>query len=227
MNNENLYKQFCSYMEIFEKLSSQDPDFLKDEIFGIRGEGLTRLQDMYKELVDSYEITKSFKGKILEKIAEFLMLQNRMYTVTSNLRDSCNEIDVLARMNDLGKIQTAILPEFLQKNKDIIIECKNYKSNIGVTWIGKFYCLLQQRDLKLGIIFSYFPLSGRGEWDSAKGLIKKIYLKDGIIILNVCKEDIQKIVDSKTNILKILNKKYNDLVYFTDVDKNKTKHPAM
>ncbi|PWL52574.1 MAG: hypothetical protein DBY38_10590 [Clostridium cadaveris] len=222
--SKNIYSEFQEYRAVFAKLAKDDPDFLKKEIFEIRGENLVKYNKLYEDVKASYK--NNSKGKKLENLTRFLMIQSKMYEVISNLRDNSNEIDLLVKLNDLGIAEKDILPDFLKENETMILECKNYNKRISVTWLGKFYNLLKMRDLKLGIIFSYLEFGGTGEWDSAKGLAKKIYLKDKIIILNFYNEDFENIKDGKKNILSLLNEKYENLVFMTDIDKHRSKHPA-
>jgi len=224
--SDDIYKKFQDYRTVFAKLSKEDPDFLKKEIFEIRGDAQKRLSELYDKLDTSVKSKKTSKGKILEKVSEFLFVNNYMYEVKTNIRDASNEIDLLLKLNDLGFEEKDILPEVLKENKEFIIECKNYSSKISVTWIGKFYSLLTQRNLKLGIIISVLPVAGTGEWASSKGLIKKIYLKDGIVILNICKDDILKIKNQESDLITLIGHKYDDLKYVTDLDRYKKKHPA-
>lgn len=224
--NSKLREDFYNYRAIFEKLSKEDPEFLLKELFSIRGEVKLKVDNLYKELCDSLHMKQSNKGKILERIADEIFLSTKMYTNKVNIRDSSNEIDLLVDLNNLGKLESNILPDIMKNNNQIIIECKNYNKKIDVTWIGKFHSLLRNRKKKLGIIFSYYSLRGKGQWDSAKGLVKKIYLIDEIAIINITKEDIEKIVKNEISIIKIIEEKYNELVFQTDIEKYIKKHPA-
>lgn len=233
MENNIAYGIF-DYRKIFTKLADEDPNFLKKEIFSIKGDSLKTLLELYDQLEisiksddnnDNKKLTNN-NGKILEKIAKFIFLQNHMYQVKNNIRDSSNEIDLILKLNDLGNQEISILPDVLKNNKEFIIECKNYKRKIGVTWVGKFFSLLINRNLKFGIIISYHPLAGKGEWDSAKGLVKKLFLKSDIAIINICKDDIKRIKDGETNIIELIEAKYNNLIFQTDLDKCISKHPA-
>lgn len=222
----DIKSQLRNYRDIFKKLAVDDPDFLTEEMFGLRGEVKKRIEELYKELQESLTVKESNKGKILEKIASEIFLSTHMYTNKMNIRDSSNEIDLLVELNNLGQFESEILPEVMKNNSQILIECKNYNKKIDVTWIGKFHSLLRNRKKNLGILFSYYPLKGIGQWDSSKGLVKKIFLGDGIIILNITKDDIEKIVNNETCIVKIIEEKYNELIYQTDITKFISKHPA-
>ncbi|WP_332856783.1 hypothetical protein [Clostridium paraputrificum] len=224
--NRELLNGVVSYRKMLLKLSEEDPQFLINELYGIRGEVGRRLNDLFLELEASKKMKGINKGKILESISDELFLSTQIYNNKLNIRDSSNEIDVLVNLNNIGQIESEILPDIMKSNNQIIIECKNYNKKIGVTWIGKFHSLLRNRNKNFGIIFSYYPLAGKGKWDSAKGLVKKIYLKDSIAIINICKDDINKIVKNGKCIVHIIEEKYNELVYQTDIEGYISKHPA-
>lgn len=42
-----------------------------------------------------------------------------------------------------------------------ITECKNHNKKVDVTWVGKFYSLMNLTDNSLGILFSYKGLTGK------------------------------------------------------------------
>lgn len=222
----DLKQEVIHYRTIFKQLANEDPDFLLKELFDIRGDLKVKVYNLYKQLEQSLHVKGSNKGKILEHIVDEIFLSTNMYKNKVNIRDSSNEIDLLVDLNNLGEIESDILPDIMKNNKQIIIECKNYNRKIDVNWVGKFHSLLRNRKKNFGIIFSYYPLKGVGHWDSARGLVKKIYLGEGIAIINITKDDIEKIVKNEACIVKIIEEKYNELVFQTDIEKYISKHPA-
>lgn len=224
--SKELIEGIMGYRQMLTKLFDEDPQFLIKELYGVRGKVKEKIDKLFLDLEASEKNQNINKGKILERIADELFISTKMYNNKVNIRDSSNEIDVLVDLNNLGQIESEILPDIMKSNKQIIIECKNYNKKIGVTWIGKFHSLLRNRNKKFGIIFSYYSLAGKGNWDSARGLIKKIYLKDNIAIINICKDDIKEIVEKKKCIVNIIEQKYNELVYQTDIEEYISKHPA-
>lgn len=224
--SSDLKQQVIDYRTAFKKLLQKDPEFLLSELFDIRGDLKVKVDNLYNELEKSLHVKGSNKGKILEYIVDEIFLSTNMYKNKVNIRDSSNEIDLLVDLNNLGKIESEILPDIMKENEQIIIECKNYNRKIDVNWVGKFHSLLRNRKKKFGIIFSYYPLKGIGHWDSARGLVKKIYLGEGIAIINITKDDIERIVKNETCIVKIIEEKYNELLFQTDIQKYISKHPA-
>lgn len=231
MTYSNMQEEFMKLNHYFSSLAEENPNFLKKEIFGFKGESKDDFKRLLKELKDAKESkNKYIKGLKLEEISKFLFKRTKLYEVEDRIRDSSNEIDLLLQKNDLGKIyglidKESLMPDVMKDNKTIICECKNLDTTVGVTWVGKFYSLLSQRKLKLGIIISYNGLAGKGEWDSSKGLVKKIYLKENIAILDIKYSDLEDIDKGKT-IVDLIEEKYENLRFQTDISKYKKKHPA-
>lgn len=218
-------------VDFLKKQAREDPDFLKKIIFNQNGQEFEK----YKELLEKFksyhpkvkakkcDITTTEKGNLLEYLVQFLLIQSGLYKIKTNIKNDSNEIDVITEYNDLGNIVKDIFPAFLKQN--FLCECKNYSGNIDVTWVGKFYSLLKTTDKKLGIIFSYGKITGKNEWDAAKALIKKLYLKEEIIILNFNIDDFDSIVNGEI-LPVILQREYDKLVYLTDFSKDISVHPA-
>jgi|GEM_PF-370527 len=117
------------------------------------------------------------KGKTLEDLVSFIIKKTYFFEIYRNITTSTNEIDQVIRLSNRGKQALKSLElsrEILEIEEDIFLsECKNYKSNLGVSWVGKFYGLLKTCDCKFGIIFSVNGLTGEEkEWKDAHGLIK-------------------------------------------------------
>lgn len=223
------------WAKVFKNLAKEDPDFLKQLIFNNEGEEFNKFKLNFNELVKMHNDPpnvknntekgklSSKKGKLLENLTRYLLLQSSLYSVKSNLRNNTNEIDLLLQLNDFGDEVKDILPECM--HDDIVMECKNYDKNIGVTWVGKFASLLDSQRANLGVIFSYNGLAGRNEWDSSKGLVKKIYLRKNVAILNFYLHDFELIING-TTFPEIIQARYNELKYHTNIDEFITKHPA-
>jgi len=95
-----------------------------------------------------------------------------------------------------------------------LCECKDYKEPISVTYIGKFYSLMQSTHNNIGIMFSYKGFSGKN-WGGAKGLTKKLFLlkenmQDKSYILEFTVKDFQDILDGKS-IFNLLDEKCSEL----------------
>lgn len=227
MDNEEIF-----YMvDTLQRLSKDDPDFLKSIVFKqkrdkfkIYKEKLEIFRRLNEKSQDGDKVVPIKKGEILEDLVSYLLFQSGLYKIRKNIRNNTNEVDLELEINDLGNIVNPILPDIMKKV--VLCECKNYNKTIDVTWIGKFYSLLKTTDNSVGIIFSYKGLTGKNEWHAGKGLIKKIFLKDGKAILNFDIDDFDAIAKEEKILPVIINDKYNCLKYQTDVTKYISNHPA-
>lgn len=220
-----------------KKWANEEPDLFKKLVFENKGSEFEKFKDNLNELIKLHEnppkcLNKeeqgklsSEKGKLLEELSKYLLMQSGIYKVKTNIRNNSNEIDLLIQLNDLGCLSASVLPIYMKE--DIIVECKNYSKTVGVTWLGKLASLLCIHDVKFGILFSYYPIAGRGEWDSSKGFIKKLFLRKETAIINLCVEDLKNIANNVYTFPEIVQAKYDSLKYQTDIEAFMTKHPAM
>ena len=146
------------------------------------------------------------KGAALEKLASFLMEKIAIYKTLRNCRTSTNEIDVLLiKKFELSSVGGEKFPQYM------ICECKNYKSAVSVTYVGKFYSLLKVSGVKLGLIISDSKISGRSKWSDGRGLCRKVALKDDVYIVNISFDDLKRIDEENVSILKIIDDKINEM----------------
>lgn len=146
------------------------------------------------------------KGAALEKLVVFLAENTNLFEIIPNIRTSTNEIDALLRTKTQAK---PLLNKFFGVETDILFECKNYNEKVNVTWVGKFHSLLRNQNCNFGVIFSYEGFTGN-RWDAAKGLTKKIYLRDKIIILDFNYSDFKEL-ESGGNFLEIIRNKIDTI----------------
>lgn len=92
-------------------------------------------------------------------------------------------------------------------DKDLFLgECKNYKSNLGVTYVGKFYSLMTVTGMTFGIIFTQKGLTGDAEgYKDAYGLTKVLRMVENsrngegnFYILTFTMEDYEKLLEGVT-----------------------------
>lgn len=232
MNDEDFFK-YNDYLRIKAKTN---PDFAIQSCFSISDDIIEKCTNIIhdinsinsaisveKESAKRNELNRK-KGKLLENLAEILLNSADIFNVKTNIRDHTNEIDLLLTPSDYNRIHNIILPDYLQN--DILIECKNYKDTIKVDWIGKFSSLLNTHKVNLGIIFSYKSLAGKNEWQSSKGLTKKIFLAENKVIININFSDIELILSKKKNIVELIKDKYEELKHQVDYNKYIVPHPA-
>lgn len=195
-------------------------------ILNLNQEDQTRFQNLYDEILDGYQ-EPGVKGRKLEELVSLLFSNQTgsFFECRRNCRTSSNEIDLLLTWNENARMANvnAAFPCF---GETFLCECKNYDGKVDVTYTGKFYSLLSLANAKLGILISWDGISGRGNWDSAKGLIKKIALKEGIYIIVIDKNDLKDIYDGKRHIYSLIYDKHNALKNDIDFSKYVLKHPA-
>lgn len=136
-----------------------------------------KLMERLIDLNKHENVKTTDKGKALEDLVSFIIKKTYFFEVYRNISTSTNEIDQVIRLSNRGKQALKSLElsrDILEIEEEIFLsECKNYQSNLGVSWVGKFYGLLKTCDCKFGIIFSLKGLTGdEKEWKDAYGLIK-------------------------------------------------------
>lgn len=168
------------------------------------------------------------KGEVLEDIVGFLLKKSSVFEVHQNLRNSTNEIDQLLILNAKGKVfrKEGILD---LPGEHFLSECKNYQGKIGVTWVGKFYSLLESTNTQFGLLFSFYGVTGQN-WRDASGLIKKLYLKredlkKKVYIISINIDDFNSISEGHS-LLEIIDGKIKSLKFDTDLSRFIEKHPA-
>ena len=84
--------------------------------------------------------------------------------------------------------------------------------------------MLRNQGSKFGVIFSYEGFTG-SDWKDATGLVKKIFLKDNILILDFNINDFEKL-SSGDNFFKLLYDKIDSIKHDTihDIDHYLKKH---
>lgn len=227
-----------SLEEIFDKINELPKDL---ECFRRLGRITDNYKTAYKEAFDHFVEVNSkenlnginkdddnrIKGLALEDLVSLLFeATGGYYEIYRNVRNGTNEVDLLLRFSDKGNGLSQKLDNRYSK---LLCECKNYNSNVKVTYVGKFCNLMQTTNCKVGIMFSCKGFSGVS-WGGAKGLTKKIYLlkehaEDKLYILEFKKEDFFDIIKGKS-IFEILNDKCMELELGIDeISKYITEHP--
>lgn len=121
-------------------------------------EEFKRLLDVLRSPYDkNIETTKS-KGDRLEQLVEFIIKKSYFFEVYKNVHTETNEIDEVIVLSARGKqaLQSFGISRELIPIKDNLFlgECKNYASDLGVTYVGKFYSLMTVSNVSMGIIFT-------------------------------------------------------------------------
>lgn len=171
------------------------------------------------------------KGNKLENLVCFIVDNTPIFEKGyQNIRTSTNEVDIIIRLSDIGKMMLANNLIDLKAN-EILVECKNYdKQKIDVTWVGKFCSLLLQSPARVGILISHKGFKGRTSWDSAKGLAKKFYYykekyEEKQYVLDITLDELKKYVEDNS-FVELISSKIIGLENDTRFEHFISKHPA-
>ncbi len=166
------------------------------------------LLDELKKPFDIKQETTKEKGDRLEKLVEFIIRKTYFFEIYKNVHTETNEIDEVIVLSDRGKqaIQSLNLArELIPIKQDLFLgECKNYESNLGVTYVGKFYSLLSVTNIPFGVVFTQKGLTGDAEgYKDAYGLTKILRMVEvskgrDFFILTFTVEDYEKMLDGVT-----------------------------
>lgn len=167
------------------------------------------LENLKKPYDKSIETAKS-KGDRLEDLVEFIIRKSYFFEIFKNVHTETNEIDEVIVLSNRGKqalksfnLSRSLIPV----DTDIFLgECKNYISNLGVTYVGKFYSLMMITEIPFGIIFTQKGLTGNSEgYKDAYGLTKVLRIVEksknngeDFYILTFTIEDYEKLLNGQT-----------------------------
>ncbi len=166
------------------------------------------LLDELKKPFDRDTETTKEKGDRLEKLVEFIIQKTYFFEIYKNVHTETNEIDEVITLSDRGKqaIQSFNLSrDLIPIKQDLFLgECKNYKSNLGVTYVGKFYSLLSVTGIPFGIVFTQKGLTGDSEgYKDAYGLTKVLRMVESskgkdFFIITFTMEDYERMLEGTT-----------------------------
>ncbi len=199
-------------MNELEKLEN----FVNDQIDIIsKGLEYTKEQSDNIDIAIDQIVSGNFKstkdiGDALENLIAKIFEVHKLYFIKQNLRTKTNEIDLFIELSEKGYFYRSRLYPSLPKK--FLVECKNYNETVGVTYVGKFYSLMNVSNTNNGIFISKKGLTGNPDsWSDSKGLVKKIALKNNCFILdfdlselkNLKVKHLNKMLSDKLNCLKL------------------------
>ncbi len=167
---------------------------------------LTKLKSPFDKAT---ETTKE-KGDRLEKVVEFIIQKSFFLEIFKNIHTETNEIDEVIVFSNRGKQALHsfnISRELIPIEENIMLgECKNYSTNLGVTYVGKFYSLMTVSGVSFGILFTQNGLTGDAEgYKDAYGLTKVLRMIEKsrepgkeFFILTFTLEDYEKLLQGYT-----------------------------
>ena len=186
---------------------------------------MSKYKELYQAFCDTHSET-SFsdkdKGETLEDLATFIFKNIRLFRYIRNHQTGDFEIDIIVKLSKLGYACKDNY-QFLSYIPNYLIgECKNHNKTLKITYTGKFYSLLKRYDMQLGIIFSYYGLTGHAYcngWTDSIGLTKKVYLKEKMLILDFNKKHFEKLNNGE-NFIDVLNGLIDETVMDINSDFN-------
>ena len=165
------------------------------------------LEELKRPFDRSVETTKE-KGDRLENLVEFIIRKSYFFEIYKNVHTETNEIDEVILFSDRGKQALKVFDlsrDLIPIEEDLFLgECKNYESNLGVTYVGKFYSLLSVTKIPFGIVFTQTGLTGNSEgFKDAYGLIKILRLIESskgnnFYIIAFTMDDYEKMLEGNT-----------------------------
>ncbi|MCH4890421.1 restriction endonuclease [Acidaminobacter sp. JC074] len=153
---------------------------------------LALVENEEKEKISTFE-----KGKRLEDLVKYMFEITEVFSYISNGNTSSNEIDLTLIMNQSGRLlRNFVIPKCMPER--IIVECKNYKTEVETKYANLFANLVVQSNADMGLFVSTHGLSGHGKrfWKDGVAAIHKFNLLHRNtdcerIILDVTLDDIE------------------------------------
>lgn len=221
----SIFDQAPASLECFKGLGRLTPE--KKKLYQEKYEHFLLTNNSRKLNGKNEEDDNRIKGEALEDlVAAMFEATGEYFEIYRNIRNGTNEVDLFVQFSGKAKRISHILGE---RYSDIICECKNYGTHVKVTYVGKFYSLMQSTNNKIGIMFSHAGFSGKS-WSAATGLSKKLFMlkekeEDKTYILDFSKDDFKAILDGES-LFNILNNKCQALrLGIDEIKKYITLHP--
>lgn len=186
---------------------------INEYLFHPTDEEYEKLKSMYKSIKNRSGTTKKI-GDTLEDLTEYLFNLCSIFKA-AGIRTSTNQIDCCVR--NRMYLKYGIL--------DIIggrffIECKNEGKTPSGGYMSKLHSVIANtnsgengRCIKFGIIISKEKAPS-----TYKDLAVKYYLKDGIVIISICGEELKNLFDKKGNLLDLIERKANEIMMDSTTD---------
>lgn len=207
---------------LFEQCNKDAVQFQKTLL--LNDEKKARLSELISNIDRGIFKTEKEKGDALENLTRETLGMLNFFKALPNIHTSTNEIDFLCQLSTAGNI--ALKNGYFNFDNEFLIECKNYKGKVDVTYIGKFAALLISHGKKFGIFISKNGITGSGfDWAYAYGWTKKLYLKCDVLIISFTLDDFR-LLESKS-FFEIIEQKKMDIINDTDISNYLKKHPAM
>ena len=180
------------------------------------------VSELSKEAKKKEGITHKYVGDLLETLVKNLFSKSDYFKITQNVRTGSNEVDIVVTLTDeaISLKEKGIMPHWLPET--FIVECKNYSGKVGVTFLGKFFSLLEVSNCHLGLFISTNGITGVKDdgvftWTAASGFVKKMNLRYSILqpptkLLPISLKEIKNTVNNDNgNIIGLIKKLNNNI----------------
>lgn len=188
--------------DILEKMFKEKNEKPHDFFYRPSEVEIEGLKKAFENLDLDYGDSTTAKGKALEGLVCDLFDICIGMTATTIVITATNQIDCTVR-NDYSIPLTV----YKELGSIIKIECKNEpKKKPNNTYYHKLHSIMQGSKIKeeqaVGIIVSRLEPT-----KPCKKLAREFFLQDGSIIVNICDEDLKRIIFNKSNLLDVLQEK--------------------
>lgn len=167
-----------------------------DDVFALPADFCEEFSGLIKEVKGIHQTTTA-KGASLELLICKLFSQCILFKITNRHKSETNQIDVMVRA--VGSINSRL---FKRMGGCFYIECKNEKEKPSIDYLLKLRSILHDADMKLGIL-----VSKEKEPKTFRENANHIFLRDGIVIIRLCLNEIELLIERHTNLLELLEKK--------------------
>lgn len=167
-----------------------------DDLFDCSTEPYAGLFDLIHRVKGTHQTTTS-QGDALELLICKLFSLCILFRVTTKQRSETNQIDVMVRI--MGNVSSYL---FQRMGGCFYLECKNEKDRPSVDYLLKLRSILRDAGMKLGILISRVS-----EPKTFAENANHIFLKDNIVIIRICLDELETLVKNHINLLELLEKK--------------------
>jgi hypothetical protein len=141
------------------------------------------------------------KGNALEDLAAYLLLLIPGLVPARKLVDERNTHESDLVLRDLSG-PTGITSQLM--GQDILIECKNWGTAVGVEQVGYFLYRMHLTHTRFGIMFSKGGITGSKSDSAATDLIRKAFHEDGDVCIIIDSSDLERLSRRQTTIRTLL-----------------------
>lgn len=194
------------YLSTFLQTPISRPEIDK-AIFQPDWEQFDKAYDRFIKSLQIKEDTQE-KGDALEELSRILLSFITIFQVDITKKTLTNQLDVTVYVKPY--LKTIEIPILKVLDRRLICECKNEDKNVPSIWVDKLFGVINKTDnTKAGIIFSYHKFSGDEMKHAFASQIE--YARLGKYIININKDDLDKIKEERPNIFYLLDSKFHAL----------------